>query len=155
MEIQEFSWAYFDAIFEVVHTTIETIYPKYYPRSAVDFCLAWHSRENMQSLLPKEKTLVLLAENTPLGTCSLSGNEVKRLFVLPEYQGKGYGKMLLRETEKLLDTSLHNELVLAASLGAVDFYRKAGYAWRDYKTIETAHGDYLCYLEMARHCAVP
>ena len=37
MEIKEYNVSYFNDVFDIVHKTIEEIYPKYYPRSAVDF----------------------------------------------------------------------------------------------------------------------
>jgi len=37
MKIKEYNSNYFKDIFEVVHETIEEIYPKYYSRITVDF----------------------------------------------------------------------------------------------------------------------
>jgi len=37
MEIKNYSELYFNEVYDVIHKTIENIYPKYYPRSVVDF----------------------------------------------------------------------------------------------------------------------
>ena len=71
---------------------IEEIYPKYYLQSAVDFFHNHHSIENMKKQMPNEFTLVLLDNSKIIGTGALFENEIKRFFILPEYQGKGYGK---------------------------------------------------------------
>jgi GNAT superfamily N-acetyltransferase len=101
VEIKNYNESYFSEIYGIIHKTIEEIYPKYYPRSAVDFFHNHHSKENIEYQLPNEFTLVLLDNNKLIGTSSLFKNEVKRFFILPEYQGKGYGKYLLYELEKI------------------------------------------------------
>lgn len=151
MEIRLYTTAYFDSLFEIIHKTIEEIYPKYYPRSAVDFFHNHHSKENMYKQLATECILVLLENRTIIGTATLAKNEIKRFFILPEYQGKGYGKTLLQELEKTVDKNRYDELILDSSLGAVDFYRKNGYGYKNYRTINLSDGNYLCYLEMAKN----
>ena len=150
MEIRVFSELYFDNIFNVVHLTIEKTYPKYYPRSAVDFFHDHHSLENMKKLMPDEFTLILW-DNKIIGTGTLSGNEIKRFFILPEYQGKGYGRLLLKELEKNIDRDKYNNFVLDSSLGAVEFYSKNNYEYKNYMAINLADGNHLCYLEMIKN----
>ncbi len=36
-----------DAIHNILHTTIRTVYPKYYPQEVVDFFCRHHSREHV------------------------------------------------------------------------------------------------------------
>jgi GNAT superfamily N-acetyltransferase len=151
MEIKEYTASYFSNIFEIVHNTIEEIYPKYYPRSAVDFFHNHHSKENMENQLPGEYTLVLIENNEIIGTGTLAGNEIKRFFILPEYQGKSYGKILLKELEKNIDKNKYNKYILDSSLGAVKFYIKNSYVYKEYKTIALNGGNYLCYLEMEKN----
>ena len=148
MEIKEYNESYFNDVFDIVHKTIEEIYPKYYPRSAVDFFHNHHSKEKMENQLPNEFTLVLMDNNKIIGTGSLFENEIKRFFILPEYQGKGYGNILLNELEKNIDSNKYDIFVLDSSLGAVEFYCKNGYVYKEYKTIKLTDNNYLCYLEM-------
>ncbi|MDR0815596.1 MAG: GNAT family N-acetyltransferase, partial [Bacteroidales bacterium] len=60
MEIKEYTKQYFEDIYNVIHQTIEEIYPKYYPRSAVDFFHHHHSRAHIEENLPKEYTAIIL-----------------------------------------------------------------------------------------------
>ena len=150
MEIKNYSELYFNDVFGVIHKTIEEIYPRYYPRSAVDFFHNHHSIENMKKQMPNEFILVLTDNNKIAGTGTLSGNEIKRFFILPEYQGKGYGKMLLNELEKNIDINRFDNFVLDSSLGAVEFYLKNDYIYKNYKTINLSDRHYLCYLEMEK-----
>jgi len=151
MEIKNYSELYFSDVFDVVHKTIEEIYPKYYPKSAVEFFHNHHSVENMRKQMPNEFTLVLLDNNKIIGTGTLFENEIKRFFILPEYQGKGYGKKLLNELEKNINGEKYDNFVLDSSLGAVEFYRKNNYVYKNYKTIELSDKNNLCYLEMEKN----
>jgi GNAT superfamily N-acetyltransferase len=151
MEIKNYTELYFNIIFDIVHKTIEEIYPKYYPRSAVDFFHYHHSKEKMEKQLSNEVTLILSDDNKFIGTGSLFENEIKRFFILPEYQGNGYGKILLNRLEKSIDRNKYDKYVLDSSLGAVEFYRKNGYLYKDYKTINLPDDTYLCYLEMYKN----
>jgi len=145
-----YSELHFNGIFDVIHRTIEETYPKYYPRGAVDFFHNHHSQEKMRAQLPNEFTLILTQNGKVFGVGSLFENEIKRFFILPEYQGKGYGKMLLSELEKNVDCGKYAELTLDSSLGAAEFYRKNGFIFKDYKVINLSDGNYLCYLEMLK-----
>jgi len=151
MEIKNYSEVFFEDVFDVVHRTIEEVYPKYYPRSAVDFFHNHHSRENMKEKLPNEFTMVIMDNNKILGTGSLYKNDIGRFFILPEYQGKGYGKLLLKELEKNIEKDKYDNFILASSLGAVKFYLKNNYVYNDYKIIDLPDGNYLCYLEMIKN----
>jgi len=151
MEINNYCNDYFSGIYEVIHKTIEETYPKYYPRSAVDFFHNHHSKENMEKQLPNEYIMVLMENNEIIGTGTLFENEIKRFFILPEYQGKGYGKLLLKELEKNVDSKKHDKLRLDSSLGAVKFYEKCGYIYEKYMTIDLPDGNKLCYLEMYKN----
>jgi GNAT superfamily N-acetyltransferase len=151
MKIKEYEEQYFVDVFNIVHKTIEEIYPKYYPRSAVDFFHNHHSKENMEKQLPNEFTYVLFENDKLIGTGSLSQKEIKRFFILPQYQGKGYGKSLLEELEKNIEHDKYDKFILDSSLSSVDFYLKNGYSYKNYKTMDLIDGSYLSYLEMDKN----
>jgi len=52
------------------------------------------------------------------------------IFVLPEYQGKGIGRQIIRTLEQDEFFLRANRIEIPASITAVEFYRKMGY---DYK----------------------
>jgi GNAT superfamily N-acetyltransferase len=150
MEIIEYEEGYFEEIYSVVHNTIEEIYPKYYPRNAVDFFHKHHSQKNMLEKLPNEFTKIIIENGTAIETGSVKRNEIGRFFILPEYQNKGYGKILLKELENKIIKNNYKEITLSSSLGAVFFYRNCGYKYYDYKIIQVEDGENLCYLEMVK-----
>ena len=150
MEILVYKDSYFEEIYDLVHSTIEKIYPKYYPRKAVDFFHNHHSRENMLKNLPNEYTEIIIENNKIIGTGSANNNDIGRFFILPDYQNKGYGKLLFKKLEKEILDKNYKTITLAASLGAVFFYVSCGFKFHEYKIIPVENGENLCYLEMIK-----
>jgi len=150
VEIKEYDSVYFEDVYDVVHTTIEKIYTKYYPRSAVDFYHNYHSKENMEKNISNEHILVLIENNKIFGTGAVSGNEIKRFFILPEYQGNGYGRILFEKLENNINDKIHEKYFLYASLASVNFYLKNNYKYKSFNKYELPDGKYLCYFEMEK-----
>lgn len=140
----------FDAVRKIVRDTINEVYPKYYPSGAVQFFLDHHSDESIRSDILSEKVFLLADEGKIPGTVTVSENEIGRLFVLPDFQHRGYGKALLDFAEGKITRS-HENAIIHASLPAKPIYLKRGYREIDYIIGETGHGDFLCRDIMAKH----
>lgn len=85
---------------KITRSTIKSIYPRYYPAGAVEFFLAHHSDEHIVTDISENKIFVLYEGGEPVGTVTIKDNNINRLFVLPDYQHKRYGKALLDFAEK-------------------------------------------------------
>ena len=134
-----------ETVHRLAQETISAIYPHYYPRGAVDFFLNHHNPEAIRRDI--EKGLVYLAtdeNDAPVGTVTIRENEILRLFVLPEFQGKGCGKMLLDFAENAVAKQF-DTIIVDASLPAKSLYLKRGYRETAYHRLLTENGDYLCY----------
>ena len=140
----------FETVKKIVQDTIKTVYPKYYPAGAVQFFLDHHSDEAIRSDILSEKVFLLADEGKIPGTVTISENEIGRIFVLPEFQHRGYGKALLDFAEEKIARS-HENAIIHASLPAKPIYLKRGYREIDYIIGETGHGDFLCRDVMAKH----
>ncbi len=111
----------------IVQTTIKKSYTGIYPEEAVEYFLNLHSKENMEKDIPKGCTFMLELEGEIIASGSIVENEIKRVFVLPEYQGRGYGRKIM---EKIEETALNDGITrveLCASLPSKDFYLALGY----------------------------
>ncbi|MBE6839445.1 MAG: GNAT family N-acetyltransferase [Ruminococcus sp.] len=139
----------FETVKSITEQTIKAVYPHYYPDGAVEFFLEHHSDENIKSDIEKGRVYLYLEDNAAVGTVTVKENELCRLFVLPEYQGKGYGSKLLSFAENKISEN-HSAVVLAASLPAKSVYLRRGYSETGYYSIKTENGDYLCYDMMAK-----
>ena len=140
-----------ETVHRIAHETISAIYPRYYPRGAVDFFLSHHNPDAIRQDI--EKGLVYLATDEngrPVGTVTLRKNEILRLFVLPHFQGKGYGKMLLDFAEGMVAKQF-DAVIVDASLSAKSLYLKRGYRETAYHQLPTENGDFLCYDVMEKN----
>ena len=141
--------AHLDTVETITRQTIAAIYPRYYPAGAVAFFQTHHSRERIRQDIEEGRVYLAMDGDTPVGTVTLQGNEIGRLFVKPEHQGKGAGRLLMRFAEETL-FACHDAIVLHASLPAKRIYRKNGYREVAYHIIETENGDFLCFDEMRK-----
>ena len=70
-------------IYDVLHTAIKTIYPKYYPKEVVDFFCKHHSREHILDGIASGNMGVLVNEDAIVGTGSFESNHIAGVYVLP------------------------------------------------------------------------
>lgn len=124
-----------DTIHNILHTTIKTVYPLYYPQEVVDFFCSHHSREHITEGISSGNMGVLADDdNNIVGTGCYYEDQITGVYVLPDHQKKGYGSFIMdhleEEVYKKFDT-----VKLDASLAAVFLYEKRGY-----KTV--GHGKY-------------
>lgn len=140
----------FSIVKDITHTTISEIYIHYYPLGAVRFFLNHHSNEAIIRDIEEKKVFICFnEEKIPLGTVTVSANEINRLFVLPQYQGKGYGSELMKYAEKLI-AEKYDEAVLDSSLSAKSIYLRHGYKIIESHKINAENGDFLCYDVMTK-----
>lgn len=130
---------------KISETTITEIYPHYYPKGAVEYFLAHHNEANILNDIKMSRIFLCLdTEQNIVGTVTIKGNEICRLFVLPCYQGKGYGTRLIEHAEKIISWK-YSKIVLDASLPAKKMYLKRGYTDVEFNVIATENHDFLCY----------
>lgn len=123
-----------DEIYNVLHTTIKTVYTKYYPKEVVEFFCRHHSKEHILDGIASGNMGVLVSDGVIAGTGCFDGNHVTGLYVLPSCQRQGFGSHIMNCLETEISKK-HDVVVLDASLPAVCFYEHRGY-----KTV--GHGIY-------------
>lgn len=138
------------AIHKLIHQTISTIYSKYYPTDVVRFFLDYHSKDHIAKALDQELVLLIKEEGQLIGTGSLSGNEIKRMFVLPQFQNKGYGSLLLNKLEQKAAENGYTSVELDSSLPAYGLYENKGYLPIKNERVVTQSGQVLFYHRMAK-----
>lgn len=131
-------------IYELVQKTINEIYPKYYPLDVVRFFANHHRRENILNDIKSGNVYILLKENDLVGTGTINSNHITRLFVLPEYQGGGYGSYIMQCFEDIISQNYHSVL-LDSSLPASQFYENRNYSTITHENIRFENGCVLVY----------
>jgi citrate lyase synthetase len=74
----------------LVRETIEAVYPRFYPRAVVDFFLAHHEIGKIAEDILRGEVRLLTVDGLLVGTGSARGNQIRRVFVSPDQQGKGF-----------------------------------------------------------------
>lgn len=133
-----------DIIKDICDKTIMAIYPKYYPKGAVDFFINHHSIENIKKDILDGLVYIIKTDDEIIGTVTIVDNHINRLFVYPEFHKKGFGKALFVFGEIEIFKNF-DKIILDASLPSKSMYLKNGYKDITYNKILTDNGDYLCY----------
>lgn len=136
-------------IWLLVQDTIQTSYPKYYPQGIVYFFCELHSIESIEADIEKGAVRVLTVDNFIVGTGSVNENHITRLFISPEYQGKGFGGYIMSCIEDEISPN-YSTAYLDSSLPAARFYDKRGYKTVRHEEI-TAGDSILVYEIMQRY----
>lgn len=123
-----------DEIHNVLHTSIRTIYPKYYPEEVVKFFCRHHSEEHILEGIESGNMGVLTEGKVIVGTGCFYNNHITGVYVLPCHQKKGFGSYIMNCLEAEIAKN-HEVSVLDASLPAACLYEHRGY-----KTV--GHGIY-------------
>ncbi len=151
MNIKKAVIADLGTVYNITQNTIREIYPEYYPCGAVEFFCKHHCTENILKDIQAGFVYLAIDDNENIvGTVTVKENEIARLFVLPQYQGNGYGGKIIDFAENQIFSS-YDDIILDASLPAKAIYLKRQYVFVEYNIITTDNGDRLCYDVMQKN----
>lgn len=72
-----------DAIQNVLHTAITTIYPRYYPEEVVDFFRKHHSKEHiLDGIASGNMGVLIIHKETIVGTGCFEDNHITGVYVI-------------------------------------------------------------------------
>lgn len=128
----------------IVQGTKSIIYPHYYTQAVVDFFGRLHSIENIKKDIECGKIDVLISDGIMVGTGSRDENHITRVYVLPEYEGKGYGTVIMDHLEDEIFKE-YDYCELDASLPATIFYEHRGYRTVEHKKHDIGDGEVMIY----------
>ncbi|SHM72878.1 GNAT family N-acetyltransferase [Phytopseudomonas punonensis] len=117
-----------EAISRLIVQTLRLSNAQDYSPEVIERVAANFDAAGVRPLLASRQVFVALDEECVVGTASLAGDVVRSVFVLPERQGHGVGKALMRHVEGVARAAGVGQLRVPASLTAVPFYTALGYA---------------------------
>jgi GNAT superfamily N-acetyltransferase len=150
LTIRRFCERDLDQVFELVRETIETSYAGVYQPAVIAFFHDYHQRENIVSDAEGGHTVVVNSNGAFVGTGTRVETDVRRVFVRPDRQGQGIGRLIMAELESAALKANIDRLGLSASLPAKEFYLGLGYEIVSEVDHEVAPGQHLKYYEMAK-----
>ena len=133
-----------ESVYNIVQETIKTIYPKYYPTEIVDFFCALHCKENIKRDIENQHIGILKVDEIIVGTGCYADNHITRVFVLPQYQGQGFGSFIMQCLENIISET-YDKVILDASLASSGLYGNRGYKTVEHCRIECANHKVLVY----------
>ena len=136
-------------VFDVVQHTIKTIYPKYYPTEVVDFFCKHHNMEVIAQDIENGYVSVLKIDEKIVATGCFVENHITRVYVLPEYQKKGYGTFIMKTIEAQIGEK-YDKAYLDASLPAAALYEKLGFSTIKHERYPVENGVILAYEVMEK-----
>ena len=142
-----------DIIHNILHTTIRTIYPKYYPQEVVDFFCQHHNIEHILEGIASGNMGVLADGNIIVGTGCYNANHITGVYVLPDYQKQGCGSKIMDCLEMRIFLK-YDTIFLDASLSAVCLYEHRGYKTIGHEIYELQNDVKLVYEIMEKKLKV-
>jgi len=139
----------------LIHRTIDICYCGHYCAEAVRFFKGYHSEQAIRRDAQEGCTVVLDRAGRILGTGTLVGDEIRRVFVDPASQRQGLGRLIMRHLEERAAASGVNSIRLDASLPSKAFYDRLGYATVEAAFLEVENGRRLDFFRMRKMMSVP
>lgn len=138
-----------EQITALVQETIQTIYPKYYPKEVVDFFCQLHCTENIRKDVEDGRVGIVKADNEIVGTGCFKENHITRVYVKPSNQRNGYGSYIMQCLEQEIGLQ-YDTVNLDASLPACCLYEKRGYKTLRHERMNVENGVVLVYEVMEK-----
>ncbi len=148
--IREFQRADLPALKALVHKTITACYPGHYCVEAVRFFLDYHNEEAILRDAQKGRTIVLDKAGRILGTGTIVGDEIKRVFVDPTLQKQGVGRRIMQQLEETAARQGAAAVKLDASLPSRAFYDRLGYVTVEPAFLPVGNGRRLDFFKMQK-----
>lgn len=146
LEICSATASHAQGISAVIVESLRATNARDYPPDIIERVARNFSPARIQELLAKRDVIVALLSARVVGTASLDGDVVRTVFVAPDLQSRGVGRMLMHELERRARARGVAVLSVPSSITAERFYARLGFvAVRD-----SYHGAERTII-MARH----
>ena len=126
-EISEFIESDLEEVLALIHLTIKKCYPEIYQPEVVEFFMNYHSKSEILNRAKTGKILVIKNNKLIIATGFLDAHELGGVYVHPEFQGKGFGSLIV---ENLLKVAVENKIAkihLDSTPLAKHMYEKLGF----------------------------
>jgi GNAT superfamily N-acetyltransferase len=141
------------ALQRLIFQTIDFSYHAVYPDEAIQYFKDYHSNNRILDDASMGNTLIILKSNILLGTGTLCNSSIRRVFVSPDCQGQGLGKLIMSSLEQIALSHRETLLSLEASLPSQVFYHHMGYQTIEKCFIEVGNNQSLDYFRMQKALA--
>lgn len=150
ISIRNFKQSDLSVVKQLIHATIDACYSSVYPAEAIQFFKDFHSDKNISNDADRGFTIVLEKHDRIIGTGTIIGDHIFRVFVDKSFQKCGYGKLIMSKLEEKARSTGIDTVILDSSLVSKRFYDDLDYETVRETLIKLPNGKRLDYYEMAR-----
>jgi GNAT superfamily N-acetyltransferase len=134
----------------LIYRTIDTCYADFYCVEAINFFKNWHNDQKILKNAKEGYTIVVEKNDQIIGTGTVVGDEIMRVFVDPVFQKQDLGKLIMRQLEQKAVSTGINFVKLDASLPSKKFYELLGYIVLEETFVEVENNKRLDYYKMEK-----
>ena len=138
------------AVQALIYRTIDACYTGVYPAAAVAYFKENHSLDNIRQDAELVVTLVLESGGRIAGVGALVRTTIKRVFVDPEFQHRGCGRLIMARLEAQARARGITTVDLDASLGSKRLYDFLGYQGDELIHMPVGPGQFLDHYTMTK-----
>jgi GNAT superfamily N-acetyltransferase len=140
-----------ESVYELVHDTIDISYRADYSDRAIDMFKRYHSRESILENAPDGHILVAVIDGAIVGTGTLEGAHIRRVFVSPQHQRRGISKLIAAALEKKALAENIDVIDLAAAIGSRTFWESRGFTVEEERFAPSEEERIIRYFSMTKH----
>jgi GNAT superfamily N-acetyltransferase len=134
----------------LIDETIEASY-RNYPKEFLEYWIGdYHSEENILKDARNGLILVAVCDKKNVGTGTLVGSEIQRIFVCPQYQRKGIGKLVMKGLERQAKAQRIESVNLTSTATSKKFYDALGYSAMESRIFSIESGREIGYHRMTK-----
>lgn len=111
----------------LIQNSILATHTEIYPQDEINHKLGIYSEERVKEYMDKGEYFVAVEGNKIIGCVLAKDENMRSLYVLPEYMRKGVGNKLAQKAEDCIREKEYDYVNIWASLVAVEFYKGRGY----------------------------
>ncbi len=138
------------ALKTLIDRTVDACYPGHYCPAAVRFFKDYHDEQAILKDARAGHTIVLTEAGQIIGTGTLVGDEIKRVFLDPRLHRQDAGRLIMHRLEEEAAAAAVATVMLDASLPSKGFYDKLNYVTVEKTFLPLANGQRLDFFKMQK-----
>jgi citrate lyase synthetase len=139
-----------DLVKSLIYRTIDVCYSEVYDIESINHFKQHHSEQDILKDAERGHTIVLVRNRKIIGTGTFIYNTIKRVFIEPQAQRRGFGKKIIQRLELYALNDDVRSVKLHASLPSKPFYESLGYEVVEETHLEVDNHKKLYYYKMKK-----
>jgi GNAT superfamily N-acetyltransferase len=137
VEIREIIESDFTEALRCIQRAVDISNRPDYPKKIIEYQLTEHyTPEWIKNTLKDKYFIIAKVDNHIVGTGALKENEIRSMFVDPDYQHQGIGKAIIKNLEERALQQGYEGILLESSITGIEFYKKLDYVVKTNKEVE-------------------